>query len=194
MRRREGVVFSAAFLRIVLLAFSLGLDVFAVCVGVGMRGAGTGVKIRIGAAFAAAEVGMTVLGAGVGRVTGAAFGGTAAYIGFLALAGVGVYMIVEAVRESEGGMDLSRGWGLFTAALSISLDSLGIGFTIVYIGVPFGVSLTVIAVTSIVCSSLGLTLGRFLGRHAEESAGVIAGAVLILTGALFAFLRYRGVG
>jgi putative Mn2+ efflux pump MntP len=187
-------VLSSAFARIVLLAFSLGLDVFAVCVGVGMRGAQIGAKVRIGAAFAAAEVGMTVLGAGFGRLTGSLLGDKAAYIGFIALAGVGAYMIVETLRESENRIDLSRGWGLFTAALSISLDSLGIGFTIVYIGVPFGVSLAVIATTSVLCSSLGLIFGRFLGRRAEESAGIIAGAVLILTGALFAYLRYRGLG
>jgi putative Mn2+ efflux pump MntP len=187
-------VFVSAFARIILIALSLGLDVFAVCVGVGMRGTGTGAKIRIGAAFAAAEVGMTVLGAGLGRLTGALLGDAAAYIGFVALVGVGVYMIVETVRESEGGMDLSRGWGLFTAALSISLDSLGIGFSIMYVGVPFAVSLAVIAITSVLCSALGLAFGRLLGRRAEESAGVVAGVMLVLTGLLFAFLRYRGIG
>lgn len=187
-------VLTSAFARVVLLAFSLGMDVFAVCVGVGMRGAQTGAKVRIGAAFAAAEVGMTVIGAGFGHLTGSLLGDNAAYIGFIALAGVGAYMIVETLRESESRIDLSRGWGLFTAAVSISLDSLGIGFTIVYIGVPFGVCLAVIATTSIVCSSLGLIFGRLLGRRAEEAAGVIAGAVLMLTGILFAFLRYRNVG
>ena len=137
---------------------------------------------------------MTAVGAGLGRLTGTFLGDRAAYLGYIALAGVGAYMIVETVRESERRIDLSHGWGLFTAALSISLDSLGIGFTIVYIGVPFGVCLAVIAISSIICSSSGLIFGRFLGRRAEESAGVIAGAVLIVTGILFAFLRYRGLG
>lgn len=185
---------SSSFARLVLVAVSLGLDVFAVCIGVGVRGASTSAKIRIGAAFAAAEVSMTVIGAGLGRVVGMLIGGAAAYVGFAALIGVGVYMIVETIRETEGGMDLSHGWGLFVAALSISLDSLGIGFSIVYIGVPFVLSLVVIAVVSVCASSAGLLLGRALGSRAEAYSGVVAGVLLVLTGALFAVLRALHVG
>ena len=48
----------------------------------------------------------------------------------------------SAARAAKGGgFDLSRGWGLLLGALSISLDSLGIGFSILYIGVPLAVSL-----------------------------------------------------
>jgi manganese efflux pump family protein len=187
-------VFSSAVFRIALIALSLGLDVFAVCVGVGIRGIDTRAKIRIGAAFAAAEVGMTILGAGIGRIMGTLLGEATAYLGFIALIGVGIYMIVEAIHESEGALDLSHGWGLFLAALSISIDSLGIGFSILYVGVPFGFSLFVIAVVSILCSTLGLTFGRILGKRVEESVGVVAGAVLILTGILFAILRFRHIG
>ena len=50
----------AAFFKILFVALSLGLDVFAVSVGVGMKGTDRAVKIRIGAAFALAEVSMTV--------------------------------------------------------------------------------------------------------------------------------------
>jgi manganese efflux pump family protein len=183
-----------ALARVFLIAFSLGLDVFAVCVGVGMRGVDMRAKVRVGAAFAVAETAMTVIGAGLGRLLGTLLGEATAYIGFIALTGVGIYMIVETLRESEGGMDLSCGFGLFTAALSISLDSLGIGFSIVYIGVPFAVSLAVIAVISVLSSSLGLAFGRFLGRRMEETAGIGAGIVLICTGLLFAYMRYRHVG
>ena len=43
-------------------------------------------------------------------------------------------MVIESLRETEaGGFDLSRGWGLFLGALSISVDSLGIGFSILYL-------------------------------------------------------------
>jgi putative Mn2+ efflux pump MntP len=184
----------SALMRLVLIAVSLGLDVFAVCIGVGVRGATGGAKVRIGAAFATAEVSMTVIGASLGRVAGALLGNAAAYIGFAALVGVGVYMIVETIRESEGTMDLSHGWGLFLAALSISLDSLGIGFSIIYIGVPFVLSLIVIGAVSVCASSAGLLFGRVLGRRAEESSGVIAGVLLIVTGLLFAALHAARLG
>ena len=175
------------FVKILVIALSLGLDVFAVGIGVGMRGAPRGVKIRIGAAFATAEVVMNLIGLGLGQLAGSLLGEVAGYIGFAALIGVGGYMIFEAIRESEAKepLDMSRGWGLFIASLSISLDSLGIGFSILYIDVPLAISLGVIFIVSICATFLGLSFGRILGRRVEEGAELWAGIVLILTGVGF---------
>jgi putative Mn2+ efflux pump MntP len=181
-------------LRVALVACSLALDVFAVSVGVGMRGPSRSDMLRIGAAFATAEVLMNLIGAGIGAVAGRAIGDVAAYIGFTALAGVGIYMIVESIRAEEEEFDLSRGWGLFVASLSISLDSLGIGFSIVYIGVPIVVTLSAIAVASIASTTIGLAFGKTFGTTIGERAGMIAGFVLIATGGLFAFLKYQHIG
>lgn len=181
---------TSAVLRVALVAFSLALDVLAVAIGVGMRGASASAKFRIGAAFATAEVVMNLIGAGIGAVAGRAIGDVAGYIGFAALFGVGIYMIVESLRAEEANFDLSRGWGLTVASLSISLDSLGIGFSIVYIGVPIPVTIGAIAVASIASTSLGLAFGKRLGKGIGERAGSIAGFVLAATGALFAALKY----
>jgi putative Mn2+ efflux pump MntP len=174
-----------------LVALSLGLDVFAVSIGVGMRGLPRAAKIRIGAAFTTAEVSMTVIGVGIGQVAGRLIGDAAGYVGFGALVLVGGYMVFESIRESEsGGFDLSRGWGLFLGALSISLDSLGIGFSILYIGVPLLVSLICIAVVAATSTTLGLTIGRALGTRAEAAAATWGGIILIGTGLGFAALKF----
>ncbi len=185
-----------SFFKVLFVALSLGLDVFAVSVGVGMKGTDRWVKIRIGIAFAFAEVTMTVLGVLLGQAAGRFLGDAAGYLGFAALVGVGAYMIYEALHGTEegGGFDLSRGFGLVLGALSISLDSLGIGFSILYIGVPLGVSLVFIGVASVVSTTLGLALGRRLGIVAEETAALWAGIVLVLTGLAFAGLKYFHVG
>jgi putative Mn2+ efflux pump MntP len=180
----------AEVFKVVLVAMSLGLDVFAVSVGVGMRGLTRSVKWQIGIAFTTAEITMTLIGAGLGCLAGALLGDVAGYIGFAALVGVGIYMVIESLRKkNEGGFDLSRGWGLLLGALSISLDSLGIGFSILYIGVPLAVSLVCIAVVSATSTTLGLTLGRALGRRAEASAATWGGIILIATGLAFAVLK-----
>jgi putative Mn2+ efflux pump MntP len=185
----------AAFLKLVVVALSLGLDVFAVCVGVGMRGADRAVKFRIGAAFCVAEISMVAAGAGIGRVAGQLLGDAAGYLGFAALVGVGIYMLVEALHATEGQrFDLSRGTGLLLGSLSISVDSLGIGFSILYIGVPFGISLVTIAAVSVASTTLGLALGRLLGRWAEDTAALWAGIVLIATGIGFAIMKVAGIG
>ena len=139
---------------------------------------------------------MTLVGIALGRAAGSLLGEAAAYLGFAALVGVGAYMIYEALHGTQegGGFDLSRGWGLTLGALSISLDSLGIGFSILYIGVPLGVSLVCIAVASLLSTALGLALGERLGAVAEETAAVWAGIVLILTGLAFAAMRYWHAG
>lgn len=182
--------------KIFVVALSLGLDVFAVGVGVGMRGASTATKIRIGTAFASAEVIMNLIGVGLGALAGRLIGHVAGYIGFAALIGLGIYMIVEALRERKdsGGIDMSRGWGLFIASLSISLDSLGIGFSILYIGVPLWLALGVIFAVSICSTVAGLSLGRVLGRRAEEGAELWAGIVLLLTGVGFIVAKVLNVG
>lgn len=180
----------AAFFKVMLVAMSLGLDVFAVSVGAGMRPLPRGRKLRIGIAFTTAEVTMTLIGAGIGRIAGALLGDVAGYIGFAALVAVGIYMVVESLRERKSGeFDLTRGWGLVLGALSISLDSLGIGFSILYIGVPLTVSLICIAVVAATSTTLGLTLGRALGSRAEATAATWGGIILIATGLAFAALK-----
>ena len=183
-------------LKVVVIAISLGLDVFAVGVGVGMRGPSLAQKVRIGCAFASAEVIMNLVGVVLGDLAGKAIGAIAGYIGFGALFGFGIFMIVQSIKESEEAtpFDMSRGWGLVVASLSISLDSLGIGFSILYIGVPLALSLVVIFAVSIASTFAGLTLGRVVGRRAEEHAELWAGIVLALTGLGFAAAKFAHVG
>lgn len=185
----------AAAIKIFVVALSLALDVFAVSIGVGVRGVSRTSKIRIGIAFASAEMGMTLIGAGIGVVVGHVFGVITGYIGFVALLGLGIYMIAESRRESgQNSLDMSRGWGLFIAALSISLDSLGIGFSILYIGVSLPIALITIGVVSIASTAAGLTLGRYFGKRIGEYAELMGGVVLALTGVAFILLKAYHLG
>ncbi|MEO9169963.1 MAG: manganese efflux pump [Candidatus Baltobacteraceae bacterium] len=183
-------------LKILVVALSLALDVFAVSVGVGVRGVAGDVKVRIGIAFACAEIIMNVIGAALGAIAGRLIGDVAGYIGFAALLGLGLYMIYESRRDNEGRLplDMSRGWGLMLASLSISLDSLGIGFSILYIGVPLPVSLATIGVASVLATAAGLSLGKRLGVRIEDNAELIGGVLLALTGAAFIVLKALHIG
>ena len=179
--------------RVTLIAVSLALDVFAVCVGVGIRGTSTKARVRIGAAFATSEVMMTLIGAGLGAIVGRILGSVAGYLGFAALIGVGIYAPLRSkprARTQRDVRSVEEAGALFVAALSISLDSLGIGFSILVIGVPLPVSLIVIAIASVVSTTLGLAFGRFIGVRAEAAAGRWAGIVLILTGVGFALEKF----
>jgi len=186
----------AAILKVFVIALALSLDVFAVSVGVGVRGMSRRRKIQIGLTFAFAEVTMIVLGALLGLAAGHFIGDYAGYIGFAALFGVGLYMMRESRTElaESSRLDLTRGRGLIFASLALSLDSLGVGFSILYVGVPMPVSLVVVACVSLCATTLGLTVGRLLGRHAERSAAFMGGLLLALTGIGFALLKALHVG
>jgi manganese efflux pump family protein len=186
----------AAGLKVIVVAISLGLDVFAVGVGVGVRGVAPGVKLRIGIAFAFAEVAMNCIGAALGIVAGRVLGDFAGYLGFFALVGVGLYMIREALREAaeRRPIDMSSGWGLAVASLSISLDSLGVGFSILYIGAPLPISLAVIGLVSVASTISGLSLGRSLGKHVEGRAELLGGVLLTLTGIAFVVMKALRIG
>jgi putative Mn2+ efflux pump MntP len=186
----------SGLIKIFVIALSLALDVFAVSIGVGVRGVPRKVKIRIGAAFAFAEIAMNCIGAALGLAVGKLLGDVAGYIGFVALFGLGLYMMWESLREGAQAepLDMSRGWGLFIASLSISLDSLGIGFSILYIGVPLPISLATIAIVSVLATVSGLTLGRTLGRRIEEHAEFLGGLLLTITGLVFIVLKALHIG
>jgi manganese efflux pump family protein len=187
---------SAAFFKVLVIALALGLDVFAVSVGVGVRGVTPGRKVIIGITFACAEVGMNILGALLGLLAGRLIGAAAGYFGFAALIGLGIYMMRESRSDLSvaARLDLTRGRGLFLAAFAISIDSLGIGFSILYVGVPMPISLIVIACISVASTFLGLSLGRWLGGYAERNAAFVGGLLLTLTGALFAILKALRIG
>jgi putative Mn2+ efflux pump MntP len=156
-----------------------------------MRNLTTPMKVRIGIAFASSEIIMNLIGAGLGEIAGKLIGAAAGYLGFAALFGIGAYMVYEARRDlaDRAPLDLSQGWGLMLASLSVSLDSLGIGFSILYIGAPLVVSLGAIFVVSLAATALGLMLGRRLGTVIEDRAELLAGALLALTGIAFALLK-----
>jgi manganese efflux pump family protein len=186
-----------AAIKIVVVALSLALDVFAVSIGVGVRGNITRAeKMRIGLAFATAEITMNLIGAGLGTLAGGLLGDAAGYLGFVALIGVGIYMIVEAQRDlsDRESVNVAQGWALVGASLAVSMDSLGIGFSIVYIGVPLAVSLVTIFVVSVAATALGLTLGRVLGKRIEDAAELLGGVLLALTGAAFILLKALHIG
>jgi putative Mn2+ efflux pump MntP len=186
----------AAVLKVVFVALSLSLDVFAVSIGVGIRGVPPGMKWRIGIAFACAEVFMNLVGAGLGLIAGQFLGKAAGYIGFAVLVVLGAYMMKESRREFSGTskLDLSKGWGLAVASFSISLDSLGVGFSILYIGVPPAISLAIIGIVSVCSTAAGLALGERLGSYAERNAALLGGFLLALTGMTFIVLKILHLG
>jgi len=177
-----------------LVALSLALDVFAVALGFGVRQLTHGARLRLGIAFVVAELTMACIGGGIGLLLARIIGSFAAYFGCIALIGIGIFVIVQGQQHEEHRIDLSRGWGLLLTALSVSLDSLGVGIALPFLGVSFPRLLGILAVTTVVATILGFSLGRSLGNALASRAELLAGLLLAVTGLLGIVLKVTGHG
>lgn len=177
---------SATFLKIIAVTVAVGFDVLAISIGVGITQIGWRASVRLGVSFAVAEISMQVIGYELGTGAGKLFGQIAEWIGFVLLAIVGVFMIRESYRHGKKkSFDPTRGAGLLVASLSISLDSLGIGFALPAVGIPLIPLLITLSITTTIFTSIGLAFGAKIGERYERDAERAAGAMLILLAIIF---------
>jgi manganese efflux pump family protein len=173
-------------IKIFSVAVAIGLDVLAISIGVGITKAEWPVRMRLGASFATAEITMQLIGYGLGTGAGRLLGQVAEWFGLGLLALVGAFMIHESFNEpSAPSVDLTRGAGLLIASLSISLDSLGVGFALPGLGIPLIPMLVTVSITTTVFTFVGMAFGNRLGERYEHQAERAAGAMLILLAVLF---------
>ena len=177
--------------RVLAVAFAVGLDVFALSVGVGVARLGLDSSLRVGLTFAASEIAMQAIGYELGTGAGYLLGELAAYVGSALLALIGVLMIRKSLAHplSEVKFDPTKGVGLLIASLSVSLDSLGVGIALPALAIPLLPLLITVSITTTVFTLIGLAFGSRLGERYERGAERAAGAVLVVLAGLFFIQR-----
>ena len=174
----------------VALALAVGLDVLAISVGVGIAHIARNLRVRLGVTFTIAEILMQVFGYALGTGAGRLLGEVASYGALGLLAIVGILMIRSSYGRGEhANFDASRGPGLLMVALSISLDSLGVGIALPAVGIPLIPLLLILSITTSVFTFVGIAFGAKLGERYEHGAERLAGAMLIALAILF-FLEH----
>jgi manganese efflux pump family protein len=179
-------------LKIAGIAFAVGLDVLALSIAIGITQRAWAVRLRLGAAFSAAEVLMQVVGYVIGTGVGKVVGVVATYVGFAVLASVGFFILREGFEKNDSHFDAVSGWGLLAASASISLDSLGIGVSLPGVPLPLVPLLATVAVSTVIFTSIGLAFGSRLGARYEKVAQRIAGMVLIVLAIVFTVQHLAG--
>jgi putative Mn2+ efflux pump MntP len=179
--------------RIGAIAFAVGLDVLALAIGIGVMGVPWKARIRVGAAFASAEIAMLLTGVAIGAGAGRLIGDVAAYLGFALLALIGALMLRGSFGDHEPmSLKATSGWGLLVASASISMDSLGVGFSLPGLGLPLMPLLATVAVTTITFSLAGLAFGQALGARYRTAAERGCAIVLIALAVLFTLQHVAG--
>jgi putative Mn2+ efflux pump MntP len=172
--------------KVIAVAIAVGLDVLAVSVGVGVARLAWDASVRVGAAFASSEIIMQVVGYGLGTGAGKMIGEVASYVGFALLAVVGAFMLRSSMGDdSEAEFDATRGAGLLLTSLSISLDSLGVGFALPGVSIPLVPLLITVSISTVIFTFVGLEFGARLGERYEKGAERAAGIILIVLAVLF---------
>ena len=170
------------------------LDVFAISLAVGTAQLNRNASMRVGMAFASAEIVMQRGWLRTRYRSRPYFRLSCRVRWFALLAFIGVMTFGNSFRHSsEAKFDATHGVGPspHSLRLSISLDSLGIGIALPALGIPLLPLLTTVSMTTTVFTLIGLSFGARLGERYERNAERAAGMILVLLAVVFAFQRMR---
>jgi putative Mn2+ efflux pump MntP len=174
------------FITLSLIAVSLSLDAFAVCLGVGAAQSCPDRKseFRLAGFFGLFQALMPVLGWLAGVTIIRFIGQFDHWIAFGLLAYVGINMIRSGLKKSEKAAceDPSRGKNLFILSIATSIDAFAVGLTLGLLKVQVYLPALFIGLVTFSLSVVGLFLGKKLGEKFGKRMEFVGGIVLILIG------------
>nr|WP_236587688.1 manganese efflux pump MntP family protein [Tumebacillus amylolyticus] len=178
---------------LLVMALALGMDAFSLGLGMGMLKLRTHEIARISGTIGVFHVVMPLLGMVVGMYLSSVVGDVTRWIGALLLIGLGGQMIWNSIfgKDDEAGDSRASartsGIGLFLFALSVSLDSLSVGFSLGTFGANIALAVTLFGICGAMLAALGLGVGGRVSHLFGEYGEVIGGAVLVAFGLKFLF-------
>ena len=172
-------------LYVLLIALSLSMDAFSVCLSVGACRGGNyfASAIRMGSVFGFFQFAMPILGYFSGCCVLRKFSPYDQWIAALILIFVGVKMIIDSRKDRKcNAKDPTSGITLLMLAIATSIDALsvGIGMAVTNVSIIFLSSVAGI-ITSGMCL-LGVYFGRILGFLLGPSACMLGGLVICAIG------------
>ena len=174
------------FFEVLLIAISMSMDAFAVCIGVGTtrRAEGPRSTFRLAFHFGLFQFIMPVLGWMAGATITRYIAAYDHWVAFGLLGLIGSRMVLSGFNPNtnEQKKDPSRGWSLVLLAVATSIDALAVGFSLGIVGITIWYPAAVIGVVTGLVSLLGLRLGNKLGEKFGKRMEIVGGIVLVLIG------------
>jgi putative Mn2+ efflux pump MntP len=170
------------FYEVFLIALSMAMDAFAVCLVAGSLGQARGPRpvFRLSFHFGLFQFLMPVVGWLAGVSVEPLIRGYDHWIAFALLVFVGLHMVEAALRGQENRRpDPSRGWTLVVLSIAVSIDALAVGLSLGVLGISVWYPALIIGVVTSALSLLGLRLGQEFGSHLGKPVEIIGGVVLI---------------
>jgi len=174
------------FIEILLIALSMAMDAFAVCLGAGTQEQTTGPRstFRLAFHFGLFQFLMPVLGWFAGVTIERYIAAYDHWLAFGLLVFVGGRMVWSGLHPEmeEKKNDPSRGWTLVLLSIAVSIDALAVGLSLGIFGVTIWAPAVVIGIVTGLVSWLGLRIGNKLGEKFGKRMELIGGIILILIG------------
>lgn len=169
---------------ILLIAFALSVDAFAVSMAASAAGRLKGVRSagRLAFHFGLFQFIMPVIGWGAGAALERWIAPVDHWLAFALLVIVGARMFRAGLKPEVlvPDRDVSRGMSLVALSLAVSVDALAVGLSLGMLNVPVWITATVIGVVASAMSLLGVLLGSGLHTRLGRLAELFGGTVLVL--------------
>jgi manganese efflux pump family protein len=177
----------ADVLSVVLIAFGLAADCFAVSLGIGAGSKSFAWKpaLRMALAFGAFQACMPLLGWLVGQTVVQIIANYDHWVAFALLLFVGARMIWEFFQgKSESGVsDISK-WGtLLTLAVATSIDALAVGLSFALLRINIAAAAAIIGIVAFAITVFGYWMGKKVGVLIGRWALLVGALILIGIGA-----------
>lgn len=188
------------FIELFLLGIGLAMDAFAVsvCKGLGMRRLNKKQTLIIGLYFGGFQALMPLIGWLLGSQFQKYITSIDHWIAFILLGFIGGKMMIEAIREwnEEETVDVIDApldhKNMLVLAVATSIDALAVGITFAFLDTPIIEAITIIGITTMIISIIGVVVGNFFGSRYKNKAEFIGGLILVLLG-LKILLEHLGI-
>ena len=176
------------FIELFLLGIGLAMDAFAVsvCKGLGMRRLNKKQTLIIGLYFGGFQALMPLIGWLLGSQFQKYITSIDHWIAFILLGFIGGKMMIEAIREwnEEETVDVIDApldhKNMLVLAVATSIDALAVGITFAFLDTPIIEAITIIGITTMIISIIGVVVGNFFGSRYKSKAEFIGGLILVL--------------
>jgi putative Mn2+ efflux pump MntP len=173
---------------IFLLGIAMSTDAFAAAVakGAAMRNPRFSEALRAGVFFGTIEGLTPVIGWLLGLAAAKYVTAWDHWIAFTLLGCLGLHMIYAGLKQESEGTETTKQmhgfWSLAATGLATSIDAMVVGVGLAFLDVNIGVVALVIGLTTLVMVTLGIMLGRILGKLGGKRAEIMGGVMLIAIG------------
>lgn len=176
-------------IEILIMAFALGMDAFSLAIGIGLKGISRRRALFLCVLIGLFHVGLTFFGLYAGMLLQDVLGQLAKWLGSFLLFGLGLHMLYASFFGKEEDVSFNTTVpGMLLFALSVSVDSLSVGFSIGLRSTAFGiVSALTFGIAAALMTGIGLFVGKRFNRIAGKMGEVLGAVILLGYGAHFLF-------